>query len=661
VALKPAREAGPEASAARTLAVFGAIVLLALFTRLAAGPGTDVPPFLRDYLGRAPRLDAFWYTRPAVEAVRGAAPTQIPAKFNRPLYTALCRAVYAVAGTSPRALALPSIAAGALGAGLVFLLAARGGFRPGAAALAGVFAATCWQVWAHDREPLVYSTVNAAALAALLVWAEGLRAPPFFLAGWALLFAAAGAGKETVLLAAPGLAIAQWSAARSARARWLTLVALAAGGIAVVLLARWLAPAFFYDVAAKLESRTAIADLRVPGGFAAALAGIGESTGLATFMPGIGALVAVGAAATLLEGRPEPADRALAFRRMLVPWLFAGSLLVVFFAYRPTRYVLVLFPAACLLAAHGAAVLAGRAAAPVRRGPLASAAIVFGASWLVAWGVLTFFDGPLGRLGPGLFVPAKLGIAGVIAAGTAAGRGPALAAAGRWKPVPWLGALLVLFALATDGVMLYRVVRAETHVDLAARRSFEAMVGRGARVEGYGAHYLAFDPDYTPIIFFEARPTSLLTNRPRATHLATFWFPELSYIERIMEAEGRPLAVVGDVSLCNGRFRIYRLPDAEEHGYAPTPFERARALEAAGRIEEAAGIYRDIARAPAADPVVLGYAGAAIGEVAPEEGERLLRRACAGAPWDPFALRALADLRLKSAARAPGAGAARPD
>src|SRR5204862_7022594 len=109
VALTAAAPAPPASGGTRALSagLFLAIFLTALVVRLAAGPGTDVPPFLRDFMGRATRLDAYWYTRSAVEATRGDTRTRMPAKFDRPVYTALCRAVFAVGGVSPRGLALP--------------------------------------------------------------------------------------------------------------------------------------------------------------------------------------------------------------------------------------------------------------------------------------------------------------------------------------------------------------------------------------------------------------------------------------------------------------------------------------------------------------------------------------------------------------------------
>lgn len=662
MALSAAPDAAPRARRGVAAALFAAIFAVALALRLASGPGADVPTFFRDVMGRAPRLDAYWYTRAAVERTRGDPRGEqvAAAKFDRPLYTALCRAVFAVSGISPRDLALPSILSGALGAALVFALGRAGGLRPGAAVLAGLFAATSWPLLLHDREPLVYSMANAAALGAILVWTVGIGRPALQALAWVLLIAVAGGTKETVLLAAPGLAIAQWSLAPNPRARRITALVLVLGGLAIAAASFLFARRFAEELTWKVATRTAVFDLPFPGGFTAALAEIGKVLGLVSKTPGLGALVFVGAAATLLEGAPGPEDRPLAFRRMLVAWLGAGALVAILFSYRPARYLLVLLPPAFLLAAHGAAVLAGLAASPVRRGPRACALIVFAALWLfIAEAILTVsytFYASFSTLPAALrSTPARLGVAALAAAWIAAGVGPAAAHARRLGRARILAAFLVLFAFAADLFVLSKTVREERHVDLAARHAFEQMVGRGARVKGYAAHYLAFDSRYTPIIDFEQRPQSFQANHRRMTHTATFWVPELRYVEKLMEAEGTPLAVVADLWFCEGRYRVYRLPDAEAHGYVLTPFERARAAEAAGRLAEAVALYRALAAAPGTDPIVLAYAGAAIGRVAPDEGERLVRAALALAPWDPGARRALYDLAQKGdRAAAPG-------
>ena len=211
------------------------------------------------------------------------------------------------------------------------------------------------------------------------------------------------------------------------------------------------------------------------------------------------------------------------------------------------------------------------------------------------------------------------------ASATAGARGH-LPAAPRWAVA------LVAFVFVTDARGFRDHCRPVRFDDVAARRTFETVVGEGALVQGYAAHYLALDRRYRVAFDFGVRPASLLENRSGSTHLATLWVPELDYVERQMAAAGAGIGRVADVVIGRERYRIYRLPQAERLGYRLTAFETARLAEDSGDRERAAAAYRTLIAAGAADPQVLAAAGAAIARVAPAEGLALLERASAAAP-----------------------------
>lgn len=652
-------------AAALALATFAAIVGLALAARFAARPGTDIEPHVQPIVGRAPRLDAYWYTRTAIDAARGEPPLDrraggAPEKFDRPIYTAFCRAVYAVFGATPATVALPAILAGALSAGLVFAVGRRGGFALGTAALAGIFAATSWVAVVHDREPLIYSTVTLLLLAGVLVWLGGFARPWLFGVGWAVIAATALAAKETVLLAAPALGLAQVAAADAAPRRKLALVGglIAAGAVGAA--AVWLlAPGLAGDFMGKITSRMVVEEALRPEALVATIGDLPRIVPLLSRIPAIGFLALAGAVAVALEGRAPAGDRAALFRRFLLFWLAIGCLLVSLFYYRPARYVLCLFPAAFLLAAHGAAVLAGFVPSPVRRGRRAAAAILFFGWWLglstlywLCWLELSTSSAAswLPPLGGALHVRLAItAFAAALLAGWQAARVTAEARLPAREALipPWCYALVATgFVFLSDGRGLAALGRPRQQDDLFARRSFEVVVGPGARVRGYAAHYLAFEPGRRALFDFELTPSDIRANDEGATHLATLWIGELRYVERLLAATGAPLHVVADVVIGRERYRIYRLPDAERRGYVLTPFEQARALEEAGKHEEAARAFRALCAGPQPDPIVLAYGGAAIARVAPEEGLALLARAIRAAPrYGPahlFAAEALA-------------------
>jgi len=643
-------------------AAFAAAVLVvvagAAAVRLWSPPGADLDSSVQETLGRAPRLDAYWYTRAAVDAARGEPRAAVPETFDRPLYTAWCRAVFAASGTSEAAVALPSIAAAALSAGLLVLVGLACGLGR-AALLTGVFAATSWIAVLHDREPLVYATVNLAFLAAFLAWTRAIRRPRWLPAAWAAVASVVVSGKETVLLAVPALLaghvlLARGSAREKARAAAVAAAAVAAAS----LLAWWLLPDLAAAAAHKVAARSSLLDLPFPSGWVIALGDLPRTLAAIGKVPALAVLAAVGIVAVALEGRPPERDEELVLRRVLALWLLTGCLVVAGFSYRPTRYVLGLSAPAFLLAAHGARVLWGSFASPVRLGAAARAAVLGLAWWLgfaalYAWVVDLLPASTRAGVPPLLLTPAfRLGAAAALATATALAQAAALGTRDVLRAAPRWAVALVAFVLVSDARALAEHCRPVRFDDLAARRSFEAVVGPGARVRGYAAHYLAFAPRYRVTFDFDVRPASLLGDRLGSTHLATLWIPELDYVEREMAAAGSPLHRVVDVVVGRERYRVYRLPQAESLGYRLTAFEAARALEDGGEVAGAAAAYRALVAAGASDPVVLAAAGAAISRVAPAEGLPLLERAATAAPRNGVVHLVFADAAVAAGAPA---------
>lgn len=641
----------------RTALALAALAMTAAAVRMAAAPGADLDTAAREMLGRAPRLDGYWYTRKAVDRARGIDPGAVPVTFDRPLYTLYCRAVFALTGTGEGAIAAPSIAAAALASAALVLVGRACGLG-GAAWLAGAFAATNWIAVLHDREPLVYATVNLAFLLVFLVWARGLRRPRWFAVAWLGVAAVAVGGKETVLLAVPALVVGHLlHGRRSPAARAAAAAGALAALVAATALAWLVAPTLVASFAHKVAARFALPDVPFPAGWVVALGDLPATIAVVGRIPAIAVLAAVGIVAIVLEGKRDEPDPGQLLRRVLALWLVVGCVVVAGFSYRPTRYVLGLFAPAFLLAAHGVRVLWTGAAAGARLRPW-SRTLALGAMWWLAYASLYAWLADalpvaVRNAMPALMwsPPVRLGIAAALAAFTALQQGAALAASGRVPQSRRWAAALAAFVLVTDARGFLAHCRPVTRWDVAARRSFESCVGPGARVQGYAAHYLAFAPAYRVHFDFAVRPAALKENVGGGTHLATLWIPELAYVERQMAAAGAPLHRVADVVVGSERYRVYRLSGAEARGYLLTPFERARLLEENGEVEAAAALYRELAADDAADPTVLAYAGAGLARVAAGDGWALLARASAQAPRNGVIL----SLAAESAARA-GAG-----
>lgn len=640
----------------RTLTALAAVGLAvaALVLRLAAAPGADLDPTLQELLGRAPRLDAYWYTRAAVDEARGTSPAGVTDVFDRPLYTLACRACFAITGVSERTLPLPAMIAAALGVAALVLAGTSGGLG-GAAILAGAFAVTNWLAVVHDREPLIYSTVNLVFLLSLLAWVRGLRERRWLVVAWAGFAATFLWGKETVVLALPALLAGHLMARGDRRARLRTAGALLLS-LAVAAVAIWLlAPSLARDLATKIATRVSFTEIPFPGGWVTALGDLPSTLAVIDRIPAVAVLTALGIAAVLLEGRADPPDDAQLFRRFLVLWLVVGCAGAAGFAYHPTRYVLGLFPPAFLLSAHAAGVLWGTTASPVRAGHPARVAILglvwwIGLSALYSWLLALLPATARIALPAALTLPAvRLGVAAAAATALALRQADTLGEAGRLRPARRYALALVAFVFLTDARALSAHLRPVHYDDVAARRSFEAVVGPGAVVRGYAAHYLAFSERYRVVTDFRIDPASIVENPNGATHLATLWVPELDYVERLLAAGEAPLHRVADVEIGRERYRVYRLNDAGRRGYSPTPFERARTCEESGDAAGARAIYREILRGGATDPLVLAWAGAALAESAPGEALGLLRRAREEAPRNGLIV-----LRAADAAAAAG-------
>jgi hypothetical protein len=421
------------------------------------------------------------------------------------------------------------------------------------------------------------------------------------------------------------LAHARTPRARAAAAAAAAAAALAAAGVAWVF-----APSLARSVVHKLAARFALPDLPFPSGWVAALGDLPANLAVIGRVPAIAALAAVGIIAVVLAGESERRDPDHLLRRVMVLWLAVGCITVAAFSYRPTRYVLGLFPPAFVLAAYGARVLWVEQASPVRlrRGPrTAILAVVW---WLGIASLLAWIGATLPQVR--WETPVRLGVAAALAAFAALtqsaslDRSPHLPAARRWA------AALVAFVLVTDARGFLAHFRPVTRDDLAARSAFAACVGPGARVQGYAAHYLALAPAYRVAFDFTLRPDALAADTAAATHLATLWVPELSLVERQMQAAGTPLHRVVDVVIARERYRVYRLPAAERLGYTLTSFETARLAAERGDSVGAAFLFSELVAAGADKPTVLAYAGDAIARVDANAGLPLLARASALAP-----------------------------
>ena len=626
------------------------LVVSAGALRLLVHPGADLDRRSQELLGRAPRLDAYWYTRPAIDRSRGLTVDDAARPFDRPLVSAWNRGFFVTLGAGDRTVALPALVAGSLVVGLTFLLGRLGGFPLGVAALAGAFACTSWVVVLHDSEPLVYSVVNLGLLGAVAVWLGGVRRPLLYAIGWLLFLSVAVLGKETVLLAAPGLAIAQVrSRGPSVRGQTVAALVMVAAALALGVVAALAAPSLASDFLAKWHARLDPGAVLSPARWLALLAGLPAVFSVVGLVPALAVLVICGGTAVLLERTPAAPDRGAVFRRLILWWLIGGAVAAGVLAYRPTRYLLGLAPAAFLLAAYGAAVLAGAVEAPVRRWPRTAAAVLFLAWWsgLATVAAFALPAVPPGRVAAWLALPAvRLAVSAFFAVLIAARQAESLAASGRISPAPRYAIALAVLVFASDAQGLARRFLEPTFEDLRARDAFEAIVGPGARVQGYAAHYLALDPRYRVTVDFEIRPDEVVRNSTGSTHIATLWVPELAYVERMLAERGTTLQHVADVVVSHERYRIYRRGDAESRGYTLTPFERARQLEGTD-AGGAAQAFARLAEAPEAAPVVLTWAGRAIGRVDAAAGEELLQRCLANVPQEPVALLHLAEIALR--------------
>ena len=81
----------------------------------------------------------------------------------------------------------------------------------------------------------------------------------------------------------------------------------------------------------------------------------------------------------------------------------------------------------------------------------------------------------------------------------------------------------------------------------------------------------------------------------------------------------------GDVVVGRERYRIYRRHDATALGYTLSPFEHARQAFVEGRSGAAAEQFRQLLAAGAKDPLVVSYAGLAIAEVDPGQGQAIVQ------------------------------------
>jgi hypothetical protein len=635
------------------------VLLLAIGTRLWQPAGLDLPVAAESTLGRAPRVDAYWYVRPSIDIVRGIeTDPPAPGFANRPLYRWWCAPFYWAAGTGVEALRLPSIVAAALACVLVVLLGRAAGLSLAWAAVAGALGAVGWLLTIHDREPLVYATLNAAMCAAALAWTRGLPrngeatvragdggggAPArggtsrqlWLTAGWCMAIAAAALLKETAAILLPAFAFAHAESLVGGERRRLHLVVFGAVA-ALVGLVLVLFPEQWADVGDKLLKRSHLGALDTPGEWIDAFAELALRHPLSTASPVAWAAGFLGLAMVVLGGRPRDGDRAARVRRMLAVWCGLGAVAASLMHYRPARYTLLLVPPALVLAAYALAVLRGsircRVQVPRGRAPVYVGLLCL----MLATAALLALERLTGAWGPVLpsWLPQRalrLGVAAALATLGGVTLARWLLRRGTWPAWPRLALVLVAVTVGMELYAQKSMASLRLDTDLRGRRSFEEVVGPGARVGGYGAHWFCLSEERTPAFRMRFSESRILENPGGLTHWVTFWVPELAYTERLAALAGRPLELVCDLPLTNEMWRVYRLAGAEESGYQLTPFERARRLEDRGRKEEARAAYLALVGEAVGRPGLQVPLAEALGRLDPAGGLRLLQKAVSGA------------------------------
>ncbi|HEX5761116.1 MAG TPA: DUF2723 domain-containing protein [Thermoanaerobaculia bacterium] len=157
-----------------------------------------------------------------------------------PLYIGLLKALAWVGIEALDGMVALSVLAGALGAGLMVLLAARLARSPAAALFAGLLYATNPLLWFYGELPLVYAVEGGLAVAIAYGAVQSAESRRALFLTCALLALAGGLRQSTMVLLAPLVAYGAFRGWRAGRLSWKAIGGGAA--LAAALILAWLLP-----------------------------------------------------------------------------------------------------------------------------------------------------------------------------------------------------------------------------------------------------------------------------------------------------------------------------------------------------------------------------------------------------------------------------------
>ncbi len=545
-----------------------AIVALALFLRLH-GVGRDLPSDLEPT--NSPALDAFWYLEAAQAPADGSRVEAVPS-YDRPLWVAIGRAWFAVAGTGVESTQRLAAVMGSLGVLAVFL--ALRGTSPRAAVLAALLLATSYPFCGLARTPLIYTPLASLMAVALALhvreewWARALA--------WALLLALVGAFKGVAVVAVPGFALSDGARIFARLERRHRTTAILSSAAVLVAAAAGLYAIALIDPGELARNEERIRRYLMPGlgaGSWRPLVLAPFESGLLFLAPGLCGLAAVGATRWR-----KPVVLAA------VGWVATLFLALALLRYRPLRFYSLAGPPLAVLAGVGAdALLAGGRRA--KRAPLVAGLVVANAWVLICAIHRTPALAPLG---------APLGVGAALLVGT--GFSPAVRCPSALLGVAVLALTLVLdltrdLDLRDDP----RQVPGTTLVD--ANRIVREALGPGAVLAGPYASGLAAGARG-----LERRRATDLTGGPLAaegiavakkggfTHVALDEDQDArGGLSSGFARLGEPLVLLLEVRVRSQLVLVYRFKNAEATGYRLSSFEAACAAPDAGRALRESG------------------------------------------------------------------------
>jgi hypothetical protein len=551
-------------------------LLLALVLRLA-WLGHDPPV---DLESNSPAQDAFWYLEAAQAPADGSRVESLPS-FDRPLWTGVARAWFALAGTgieSDQALAALFGTLSVLGVALALRE------RPRAALLGSLLLATSYPFVGLARTPLIYTPLAAlGALVFALHTREGLASRAL---AWLLLLVVVGAFKGVALALAPGLALADLVRPRRGmrQGAWaglaLALLLLALLGVLVTLR---LDPGELERNRLRLEAYVA-ADLSLGSWRRLVLAP--TASGLVPLAPGLLGLAAVGATRWRVRERAGLAASPVVLGAL--GWVGSLFLGLALSDYRPLRFYALAGPPLAILAGVGADALlragfppsgappVGASGARTRPAPLAAGVVA--ANALASLAALPLAVRALPALVrselAALAAPLGVGAALLVLVRPLAGLFGSLPAARR------LGLIVIALTLGLD---LARDLAAPPATILEAGRVVREALGPGAVLVGPYASGLAagtkgLERRRAPALYGgpNADRGLALAHREGFTHVALD--EEQDHVGDLsggFARLGEAPTLVLRLQVRHAAVLVYRLRSAEGAGYRLSPFEAA--------------------------------------------------------------------------------------